>query len=71
VKWAWFDGNGDWWADQDVAVMATGSKQTAANNASADCAFRRDKVKWQTFGGFARWRDGQVDRWCRSWIDNN
>lgn len=71
VKWAWFDGNGDWWADQDVAVMATGSSQTAANNASADCAFRRDNVKWQNFGGFARWRDGQVHWWCRSWIDNN
>ncbi len=71
VKWAWFDGNGDWWADQDVAVMATGSRQTAANNASADCAFRRDQVKWQNFGNFARWRDGQVHHWCRSWIDNN
>jgi len=71
VKWAWFDGNGDWWADQDVAVMATGSSSTAAHNASADCGFRRDQVKWQTFGGFARWQDNQVEWWCRSWIDNN
>ena len=71
VKWAWFDGNGDWWADQDVAVMATGSSSTAANNASADCAFRRDQVKWQNFGGFARWRDSQVEWWCRSRIENN
>lgn len=71
VKWAWFDGNGDWWEDQDVAVMATGSSQTAANDASADCKFRRDNVKWQNFGSFARWRDGQVEWWCRSRIDNN
>ena len=71
VKWAWFDGNGDWNADQDVAVMATGSSSTAANNASADCAFRRDQVKWQNFGGFARWRDSQVEWWCRSRIENN
>lgn len=71
VKWAWFDGNGDWWEDQDVAVMATGSSSTAAHDSSADCHFRRDEVKWQTFGGFARWRDSQVEHWCRSRIDNN
>ncbi len=71
VKWAWFDGNGDWSADQDVAVMATGSPLTGAANAAADCDFRRDRVKWQNFGGFARWRDGQITRWCNAWIDDN
>jgi hypothetical protein len=71
VKWAWFDGNGDWDDDQDVAVMATGSVLTGAGNAIADCDFRRDRVTWQNFGGFARWRDGQIGRWCMSWIDDN
>jgi hypothetical protein len=71
AKWAWFDGNGDWWCDQDVAVLASGSNQTGANNAQADCNYRRDNVKWQNFGGYARWRDGQIGWMCWSYINNN
>lgn len=71
VKWAWFDGNGDWYAPQDVAVLASGSSQTGANNAEADCNFRRDEVKWQNFGNFARWRDNQIGWMCWSLIDDN
>lgn len=71
VKWAWFDGNGDWWCDQDVAVLASGSVNTAAHNAQADCNYRRDNVKWQNFGGYAKWRDGQIGWWCWAWIDDN
>lgn len=71
VKWAWFDGNGDWWCDQDVAVLATGSNQTGANNAQLDCNFRRDNVKWQSFGGYAKWRDSQIGWWCWAWISDN
>jgi len=71
VKWAWFDGNGDWAAAQDVAVLATGSSKTAAKNAKADCEYRRDNVKWQNFGSYARWRDSDIGWMCWSWIDDN
>jgi hypothetical protein len=64
VKWAWFDGNGDWWEDQDVKVLATGSN-------SSNCASRRDGIKWQNFTSFGRLRDGNLDWWCWSRIDNN
>ena len=69
VKWAWFDGNADWYADQDVAVLASGSA-IPANNALADCLDRRDHVKWQTFGGTTRWRDNQVNYICLAAIDD-
>ena len=71
VKWAWFDGNGDWWEDQDVAILASGSSNTDAHDAQADCHYRRDRVKWQTFGDYARWRDNDVEWMCWSWISNN
>ncbi len=71
VKWAWFDGNSDWWEDQDVAVLASGSVNTGAHNSEADCNYRRDHVKWQNFGGYARWRDGQIGWMCWSWITDN
>ncbi len=71
AKWAWFDGNGDWDVDQDVAVMATGSSATGAHNASADCGFRRDTLTWQNAHQYALWRDGQAEWWCASKIDNN
>ena len=65
VKWAWFDGNGDWWADQDVKVTATGTSES-------NCKSRRDGIKWQNFSsGFPRLRDSQVGWFCSSFIDNN
>lgn len=70
VRWAWFDGNGDWYADQDVKVLATGTGSTddAAKN---NCKSRRDGIKWQNFGSFAKLRDNAVDWFCSSRIDNN
>lgn len=67
---SWFDANSDWDADQDLAVFATGSSLTGAHNAEADCAFRRDRLTWQNFGQFARWRDNQVEWICFSKIDD-
>lgn len=64
IKWAWFDGNGDWHADQDVKVTATGATES-------DCIFRRDAMMWQNFGAFPRLRDSQVAWFCSSKIDNN
>ena len=70
IKWAWFDGNGDWWEDQDVKVLATG---TGATNSAAEsnCGTRKNTMKWQNFGSFTRLRDGSVDWFCSSRIDNN
>lgn len=64
IKWAWFDGNGDWWEDQDVKVLATGSGETNCNN-------RKNTMRWQNFGSFGRLRDGNVNWFCSSRIDNN
>jgi hypothetical protein len=64
VKWAWFDGNGDWWADQDVAVYATGSSL-------ANCRNRRDGITWQNASSFTRLRDNNVARVCGAWIWDN
>lgn len=71
VKWAWFDGNADWATDQDVAVFASGSSQSGARDALADCEFRRDNVKWQNFQFYQRWRDSQVNKLCFHLISNN
>jgi hypothetical protein len=70
VKNAWFDGISNFWVSQDVAVLASGSHLTGANNARADCEFRRDRVTWQNFGRFTKWRDDQVEWMCWSWIDD-
>ena len=67
---SWFDANSDWDADQGLAVFATGSSLTGAHNPEADCAFRRDRLTWQNFGQFARWRDDQVEWICFSKIDD-
>jgi hypothetical protein len=71
VKWAWFDGNGDWWSDQDVKIVATGSDESPFSK--FECVLRRDALTWQNFTSavFPRWRDDDVDRWCSSKIDNN
>lgn len=64
VKWAWFDGNGDWYADQDVKVLATGTS-------SSNCTDRKNSIKWQNFTSFPRLRDSNVKWFCSSKIDNN
>jgi hypothetical protein len=64
IKWAWFDGNGDWSEDQDVKVLATGTNES-------NCISRKNTMKWQNFGSFTRLRDGDVNWYCSSKIDNN
>jgi hypothetical protein len=65
VKWAWLDGNSDWAADQDVAVYASSSGPLS------ECKSRRDSMTWQNIGGFTRFRDGNMNRLCASWISDN
>lgn len=65
VKWAWFDGNSDWDADQDVAVYASSS------GALSKCQSRRDTMTWQNIGGFTRFLGGSMNRICASWISDN
>ena len=64
IKWAWFDGNGDWYEDQDVKVTATGTGES-------NCISRRNTMKWQNFGSFPRLRDNDVGWFCSSKIENN
>jgi hypothetical protein len=65
VKWAWFDGNGDWYHDQDVAIYASSA------GSLDDCRHRRDSMTWQNVIQFPRLRDGEMNRLCASWIWNN
>ena len=62
VKWAWFDGNFDCCADQDVAIYASSSGPLD------ECQNRRDSMTGQNINGFARHRDGTMKRICASWI---
>jgi len=64
IKWAWFDGNGDWYCDQDVKVLASGTSES-------NCVSRKNGMKWQNFGSFSRLRDSSVGWFCSSKIDNN
>lgn len=64
VMWAWFDGNSDWYEDQDVAVLVTGSSL-------ANCEDRRAHIKWQNFSDYTRLRDGAVNKMCYAAIYNN
>lgn len=65
VKWAWFDGNGDWYAAQDVAIYAS------STGSLSECRTRRDSIKWQNMGSFSRIRDNDMKRICASWISDN
>jgi hypothetical protein len=64
IKFAWRDGLSDWNVDQDIAVASFGSTE-------ADCANRRDTMKWQNYvSGYPVIRDGQVQWWCQTqWTD--
>src|SRR5215510_15380616 len=64
VKWAWFDGNADWNADQDVAIKAS------STGSLSQCRNRRDTITWQNFGSVARIRDNNMKRICSAWIDD-
>jgi len=63
IKYAWRDGNSDWWASQDLTVMATGTNST-------DCHARRDNMKWQNFNAHSRLRDGQIGYYCYTYWNN-
>lgn len=63
VKWAWFDGNWDHHADQDVAIYASSSGPLG------ECRVRRDFMTGQNINVFPRVRDGNMNRICASWID--
>lgn len=63
VKWAWLDGNSDWWEDQAIAVVASGDTSTD------QCHSRKDGITWQNYPDFGRLRDDHVNWWCRSRID--
>ena len=62
VKWAWFDGNYDHHADQDVAIYASSSGPLV------ECRVRRDFMTGQNINIFPRFRDGNMNRICASWI---
>ena len=63
LKYAWKDANSDWATSQDVTVMATGTS-------SADCANRRDTMKWQNYTSYPRLRDGDIKYYCYSYWNN-
>jgi hypothetical protein len=63
IKYAWKDANSDWYADQDLTVMATGTNQSS-------CQSRRDNMKWQNFTSYSRLRDGQIGWYCYWYWDN-
>jgi hypothetical protein len=63
LKYAWKDGNSDWWEDQDLTIMTTGYNST-------DCHNRRAYMTWQNFVNYPRLRDGQIGWRCYSkWDD--
>ena len=64
VKWAWFDGNADWLADNAVAVYASSSGNVGA------CVNRLNLMTWQNMNLFGRLLDGNMNRLCASWIDS-
>lgn len=62
-KYAWKDGNSDWYADQDLTIMTTGSDANDCNN-------RRSNMKWQNFRNYPALRDGQINSVCwTKWDD--
>ncbi|MFP6663906.1 MAG: DUF6345 domain-containing protein [Deltaproteobacteria bacterium] len=62
VKNAWFDGNSDWWTDQDLRVMATGVS-------SRNCRNRRNRIKWHNVFDYTRRRDSSITHYCTSSIE--
>jgi hypothetical protein len=62
VKWAWFDGNQDWYQDQDVAIYASSSGPLD------ECLNRLNSMTGQNINSFPRFRNGKMNRICASWI---
>ncbi len=63
LKYAWKDANSDWATSQDVTVMATGTS-------SANCASRRDNMKWQNYTSYGRLRNGAIRYYCYRYWNN-
>ncbi|MBI4511073.1 MAG: hypothetical protein HY698_15680 [Deltaproteobacteria bacterium] len=63
IRYAWRDGNSDWYVDNDVAVMTTGLN-------SSDCSSRRSGMKWQNYTSYNRRRDGDAAYYCWTYWDN-
>lgn len=60
---AWHDGASDWWAEQDLTAVATGTNQ-------ANCEYRRDNATWPGVMSYTRLRDSAINWYCwRSWYD--
>jgi hypothetical protein len=63
IKMAWRDGLSDWYQDQDVSVVATGTN-------SSNCWSRMDNMKWQNYGSYPFIRDNSIGYTCWYWWDN-
>ena len=63
LKNAWKDGNSDWWTDQDVTVMATGTNLP-------NCEARRDGMTWQNYPYYPALRDWQIGAYCYWYWEN-
>lgn len=61
--YAWRDGLEDWYYDQDIMGVATGTSE-------ANCATRRDTMKKSTYGTFPFIRDGAIVSMCKRWWTN-
>lgn len=63
LKSAWKSALSDWWEDQDVAVVATGSS-------TSHCHWRKDTMKWQNYKNYRVLRDSSIAYWCSTTWDN-
>jgi hypothetical protein len=59
IRYAWRDATSDWHADQDPAVMASGTGES-------DCLSRLKNMKWTNFTNYPRRVDGAVTWICRT-----
>ena len=58
LKYAWHDSVYDAYSSEDASVMSTGTDK-------ANCHWRRDTMKWQTFGGYSRITGASIGYFCR------
>jgi len=63
VSRAWFDGLSDWWEDQDIAGLATGTNES-------NCWSRYDNMTWQNIGSYPFIRDGSIGYMCLEWMSD-
>ncbi|HYV47660.1 MAG TPA: hypothetical protein VFA20_22530 [Myxococcaceae bacterium] len=59
IKESWHDGASDWYEDNSLAVMTTG---TDSNN----CWNRQNGMTWQNIAGYTRLRDSAIGWYCYS-----